>query len=142
MGMFKFLNTCIIIFCGAIALTACGGHDDRETWITAASATYPVPGSNEGSFTDGYFGLETQVSIALMSRHITPIESLCGVVADYDPLTIITIGAPDRVYHFRVTDAEARALVSTGIFIYRDQYDPNLAFTQVPCDTYGLRITG
>ncbi len=116
-----------------LLLASCGGSDDHYQWVTAVATIRD--GSSPTSF--GSLGSAgTQIKLL----NIKPRAIECGTVEDNYEWNIILLGIPpDRVLHALVPQADVSALLQTGRYVYRSDYEARmLPYTVIPCQRFGL----
>jgi hypothetical protein len=122
----------------ACAGAACGDGSEPDRWVSVRIAASCVDATGQNNCQPGAFLVDQQILPDLQRRQVSPKETVCGVLqANWDPGVTVS-QPPDRLYHFRVLDSEARALIATGLYVDRASLNPNAPYTAIDCRIYAL----
>jgi hypothetical protein len=129
----------LLVLFSALPLLGCSDNES-ESWVSVRIGRCVDTQGFDAPCGPGKFLTDSQVSPDLRRRSIEPRETVCGVEeANFNPFTITSGGPPDRIYHFRVSGEEAQALIATGLYMDRSEYESmRQPFTAVPCGLYGF----
>jgi hypothetical protein len=127
-----------LMLASAAMLIACS-DTESDMWVSVRIAASCVDATGQNNCQPGALLFDQQIIPDLQRRGINPRETVCGVLqANWIPGVVSGGLAPDRLYHFRVLEGEARALIGTGLYVDRASLDPNAPYTAIDCRTYEL----